>query len=102
MLRKLAKGNAFKAGGALSVTLLLAAQSPAQDHEPKSNETNVLAPIVINARRMTENLQKVPIAISVIDSTQSRDINPSSSNADVAHESPNINYVDMGDFIQIV
>lgn len=98
MLRKLAKGNAFKAGGALSVTLLLAAQSPAQDHEPKSNETNVLAPIVINARRMTENLQKVPIAISVIDSTQSRDINPSSSNADVAHASPNINYVDMGGF----
>lgn len=99
MVRKLAIGNRLKAGLALSVTVLVTAQSHAQDHQPQqSGGSYVLAPVVINARRITEDLQKVPIAISVIDSSQSRNINPSSSNADVAHSSPNVNYVDMGGY----
>lgn len=58
----------------------------------------VLSPVIINARRISEDMQKVPISVAVIEGDKVRNIPSSASNADIARQSPNISYVDMGGF----
>ena len=75
-----------------------AVPSLAQQTTNTTSDSYVLSPIIINARRISENLQQVPIAVTVIEADKARNIPVFASNADIARQSPNTSYVDMGGF----
>ncbi|AQT47584.1 iron complex outermembrane recepter protein [Bartonella choladocola] len=70
----------------------------AEQQTSPANVGVVLSPVIINARRISEDMQKVPISVAVIEGDKVRNIPSSASNADIARQSPNISYVDMGGF----
>lgn len=98
MLKKPTTDIKLKIGVSLSAILLWTIDGYAQQQTQQTNNANVLAPVVINARRVSEDLQKVPISVGVIEGNQLKNISAVSSNADVARQSPNVSYVDMGGF----
>ncbi|WP_051247933.1 TonB-dependent receptor [Inquilinus limosus] len=69
--------------------LLTPAEAPAQD------DTLVLEPIVVTARKREEDLQQVPISATVLEGDR-LDISPIASNADLARSVPNFSFVDVG------
>ena len=81
---------------ALAIAAALSQPSLAQ--EADQDGVVVLDPITITvtAQKRPEDLQDVPIAISVIDQEQLQSISPISSNAGIARRTPNFSYMESG------
>ncbi len=56
----------------------------------------VLDPIIITAQKRPEDLQEVPIGITVLGQEQLQSVSPLTSNADIARRTPNFNYMESG------
>ncbi|MGY2169134.1 TonB-dependent receptor [Pseudomonas gingeri] len=69
--------------------------SSAMAEEPPQ-ATLELQSITVTARKREETEQQVPVSMSVITPEQARSIAPASSNADLARQVPNFNYMESG------
>lgn len=98
MLEHLKTSSALKTGMSSFILVLGTISANAQQQTTEPNDGTVLAPVIVNARRVAEDLQQVPISVAVIEGDKVRNIPVSSSNADIARQSPNTSYVDMGGF----
>lgn len=83
--------------GAVSVLALSTGSilAPASAQEEDQYST-ILPTIVITAQKRPEELQTIPIGISVLDQQQIQSVSPVTSNADVARRTPNFNYMESG------
>lgn len=65
-------------------------------HAEDQDTSTLLEPIVVSAQKRPEDLQEVPVAISVLGQTELERVSASSSNADLARQVPNFNYMASG------
>lgn len=70
-------------------TILMSWPVSAQE-APADSSVTVLDPIIITARRHSEDAQSVPLSINVIEGRDVEQISPASSNADIARSTPNM------------
>lgn len=91
--KQAARTRLFLSAGSLAFVMGGLTQSPyAQEQQAETT----LQPIIITAQKRPEDAQDVPVALSVIDRKSLESLSPSSSNADLARQVPNFNYIASG------
>ena len=87
---------AAMAGALLGSTALITITAQAQEQEKRESQGLVLQTITVTAQKRPEDMQQVPVAISVLTPQEIADVSPFSSNADIARRTPNFAYMESG------
>ncbi|MEZ2127707.1 MULTISPECIES: TonB-dependent receptor [unclassified Sinorhizobium] len=89
--RKRHCGTSFLSLALAALTLPL----PVGAQDAGDDAATVLEPIIVTARKREEDVQKIPDSITVLKSDRLQ-LNPNTTNADIARSVPNFSYVDSG------